>query len=267
MSKLNILYVSSEIEPFLNTGKTAEYLKRLPVAMHEAGMDIRVLVPRFGSINERKNRLHEVVRLSGTAIPVGDDDKSLIIKVATLPQGKIQVYFIDNEDFFQRKAVFEDKDGNFFDDNDERAIFFCKGAIETVKKLGWSPSIVHCCNWASSLVPFYLKTSFANDPLFKDSKIIYSVFNNAFNYTFGSDLAEKIALPGIENEVLKNIKSNDFAGFIQLGMQYSDKIIRAEEDTSDAINQLFDEFPEKTVPYISSQDTQAFKELYQSLVS
>ncbi len=266
MSKLNILYVSSEIDPFLSSTKVAEYLKRLPVAMHERGFDIRILVPRFGNINERKNRLHEVVRLSGTAIPVGDDDKPLIIKVASLPTAKIQVYFIDNEDCFQRKAVMYDKEGNFYADNDERAIFFCKGAIETVRKLGWAPNIVHCSDWFTALVPLYLKTSYANDPIFKDCKIISSIFDNPFDFKFGDDLAEKVSMVGIDDELLKNIKSNDFFGFLKIAMQFSDKIIRAEEHTSARIDELFNEFSNKAVEYIPSEDFEKFQALYLSMV-
>jgi starch synthase len=266
MAKINILFISSEIDPFLAASKVADYFKRLPVAMHERGFDTRILVPRFGNINERKNRLHEVVRLSGTAIPVGDDDKPLIIKVASLPTAKIQVYFIDNEDCFQRKAVMEDKEGNFFADNDERAIFFCKGAIETVRKLGWAPNIVHCTDWFTALVPLYLKTSYAADPLFQDCKIISSVFDNAFTHVFADDLADKVSMKGIEPDMLKSIKSNDFFGFVKIGMQFSDRIIRAEENTGEKIDELFKEFSEKTIDYIPSSDFEAFKELYTSLV-
>src|SRR3954468_13862980 len=141
MSKLRILYVASEINPFLQTTQVADFVRKLPQAMQEMGMEIRILVPRFGLINERKNRLHEVVRLSGINIAVGDDEKPLVIKVASIPNAKLQVYFIDNEDYFQRKSVFVDKNNNFHQDNDERAIFFCKGVLETVKKLGWQPDI------------------------------------------------------------------------------------------------------------------------------
>jgi starch synthase len=268
MSKLHLLYVSSEIDPFLSATKVSDYLRKLPIKMQDMGMEIRILVPRFGNINERKNRLHEVVRLSGTSISVGDDEKPLIIKVASMPSAKIQVYFIDNEDFFQRKYVFHDKDGKFYDDNDERAIFFCKGAIETVKKLGWAPDVVHCSDWFSAFLPLYLKTNFKDDPLFKDSKIVYSVFNNDFNHTFKEDVLPKAIMPGISEEMLKNIKTNDFLGFIKLGMQYSDKILKAEENLSENINELFNEFPEKTIGFIESTTSfQQFFDFYTELAS
>ena len=157
MSKIRILYVASEINPFLQTTEVAEFVRKLPQAMQEKGMEIRILVPRFGLINERKNRLHEVVRLSGINIAVGDEEKPLIIKVASIPNAKLQVYFIDNEDYFHRKSMFHDKENKFYEDNDERAIFFCKGVIETVRKLGWTPDIVHCNDWITSFIPFTLK--------------------------------------------------------------------------------------------------------------
>jgi starch synthase len=268
MSKLHLLYVSSEIDPFLSITKASEYLKKLPIKMQDMGMEIRILVPRFGNINERKNRLHEVVRLSGTSISVGDDEKPLIIKVASMPSAKIQVYFIDNEDFFQRKSVFHDKEGKFFEDNDERAIFFCKGAIETVRKLGWAPDVVHCSDWFTAFLPLYLKTIYKNDLLFKDSKIIFSVFNNDFEHTFTENVAEKAQMPEITEEMLKNIKTNDFTGFIKLGMQYSDKILKAEEDLSEKINEVFNEFPEKTIGFIESNvEFQQFFDFYTELAT
>jgi starch synthase len=267
MSKLHLLYVSSEIDPFLSATKVSEYLKKLPIKMQEMGMEIRILVPRFGNINERKNRLHEVVRLSGTSISVGDDEKPLIIKVASMPTAKIQVYFIDNEDFFQRKSVFHDKEGKFFDDNDERAIFFCKGAIETVRKLGWSPDVVHCSDWFTAFLPLYLKTIYKNDPLFSNSKIVYSVFNNDFGHVFKEDVAEKAKMPEIDDEMLKSIKSNDFLGFIKIGMQYSDKILKAEENLSENLNELFNEFPEKTIEFMDSMAFQPFFDFYTEMAS
>jgi starch synthase len=159
MSKLRILYAASEINPFLQTSEVADFIRSIPQVMQERGMEIRILVPRFGTINERKNRLHEVVRLSGINISVGDEEKPLVIKVASIPNAKLQVYFIDNEDYFHRKSVFVDSDNRFHADNDERAIFFCKGVLETVRKLGWAPDIVHCNDWMTSLIPMYMKTT------------------------------------------------------------------------------------------------------------
>lgn len=242
MSKLRILYVASEINPFLQTSEVANFVRKLPQAMQERGMEIRILVPRFGLINERKNRLHEVVRLSGINIAVGEEEKPLVIKVASIPNAKLQVYFIDNEDYFHRKSVFFDKEDNFHPDNDERAIFFCKGVLETVKKLGWAPDVVHCNDWMTSLIPVYLKTTFKNDPVFKDAKTVFTIYNNAFKHKFEGNIIEKVKMIDIEDSMLSNLKSADYEGFIKIGAEYADVVIKSDEDNCEDLDKLFAEF-------------------------
>lgn len=238
MSKLKILYVSSEINPFLKTSEVSDYVRKLPQYMQENGMEIRIMVPRFGLINERKNRLHEVVRLSGINIVVGDEEKPLTIKVASIPSAKLQVYFIDNEDYFHRKSVFTDKQEKFFNDNDERAIFFCKGVIETVKKLGWAPDIVHCNDWITSLIPMYLKTTYKNDPMFKDAKTVFTVYDTEFNHKFKNDLLDKVKMVDIEDKMLKNLETADYNGFIKIGAEYSDLVTKSSKNVETKINGL-----------------------------
>jgi len=262
MSKLRILYVASEINPFLQTSEVADFVRKLPQAMQEKGMEIRILVPRFGLINERKNRLHEVVRLSGINISVGDEEKPLVIKVASIPNAKLQVYFIDNEDYFHRKSVFHDKENKFYDDNDERAIFFCKGVIETVKKLGWAPDIVHCNDWMTSLIPLYLKTTYKNDPLFKDTKTVFTVYNNGFEHKFNNDLISKVKMIDIEDSMLSTLESGDYYGFVKIGMEFSDSVIKAEEDKS--LNGLFDEMKVETIEK-DENFTDSYYDLYNEL--
>jgi starch synthase len=247
MSKLRILYVASEINPFLETSHVASFVRRLPQAMQERGMEIRILVPRFGLINERKNRLHEVVRLSGINISVGEEEKPLIIKVASIPNAKLQVYFIDNEDYFQRKHVFVDKENVFYPDNDERAIFFCKGVLETVKKLGWAPDIVHCNDWMTSLIPLYLKTRYRLDPVFKDAKSIFTLYNSHFSHKFNNKtLFEKVKMLDIEDKMLNNLKTADFEGFIKIGIEYADAVIKAEESYSGDLDKLLSSIEDKS---------------------
>ncbi len=241
MSNIKILYVASEINPFLKTSEVAEFVRRLPQAMQERGMEIRILVPRFGLINERKNRLHEVVRLSGINISVGEEEKPLVIKVASIPNAKLQVYFIDNEDYFHRKSVFFDKEQKFFEDNDERAIFFCKGVIETVKKLGWSPDIIHCNDWMTSLIPLYVKTTYKNDPIFKESKTVFTIYDNNFTHQFGADLIEKVRMIDIDDSMLHPLKSANYEGFIKLGAQFSDAVIYANQQSTDGFKKLMAE--------------------------
>ncbi len=197
MSKKKVLIVTQEMDPYTELSEIAEMARRLPPYVQENGLEIRVLMPRFGTINERRHKLHEVVRLSGMNIIVDDDDYPLIIKVASLQEARMQVYFLDNEDFFKRKHVFTDDNGNHFDDNADRMVFFCKGVIETVKKFGWPPDLVHCHGWMTSLIPFYLKTAYKNDPLFQQSKVIYSVFNDTLESTFNRDTF--LAKAGINN--------------------------------------------------------------------
>ncbi len=228
MSKLRILYAASEITPFLATSSVADFVRALPEYMQEKELEIRILVPRFGLINERKNRLHEVVRLSGINITVGNDAKQLIIKVASIPNAKLQVYFIDNEDYFKRKAVFYDKNNKFFEDNDARTVFFCKGVLETVKQLGWAPDIVHCHDWMTSLIPIYLKTTYHNDPIFKKAQVIFTLYDNAFPCKFDEDFIEKVKIGGLKKEKLISLASADFGGLLQIGIKYADVVVRAE---------------------------------------
>jgi starch synthase len=267
MSKLRILYVASEINPFLQTTDVADYVRKLPQAMQERGMEIRILVPRFGLINERKNRLHEVVRLSGINITVGDEEKPLVIKVASIPSAKLQVYFIDNEDYFQRKSVFVDKDDKFFDDNDERAIFFCKGVLETVKKLGWAPDIVHCNDWMTGLIPMYLKTTYKNDPMFKDTKCVFTAYNNSFNFKFEDDILEKAKAMDVSDEALAHLRSADFEGFVKIACAYADVVVKADDDFSESLNQILDELPERKFALVEEDEnfTEAYYNLYNEL--
>lgn len=269
MSKVRILYVASEINPFLETSKVADFVRKLPQAMQERGMEIRILVPRFGLINERKNRLHEVVRLSGINISVGDEEKPLVIKVASIPNAKLQVYFIDNEDYFQRKYVFHDKEDKFYADNDERAIFFCKGVLETVKKLGWAPDVIHCNDWMTALIPLYAKTTYKNDPIFANSKVIFSVYNNSFEHKFKSDIIEKAMMLDVEEGMLANLQSADYEGFIKTGIEYADLAINTDENSDDKIKALFSSTEnDRTMDTLepSEETLDSYYELYNDLV-
>ncbi len=230
MSGTRILYVTSEIEPFLKITDVADFVRKLPQAMQEKGMEIRILMPRFGIINERKNRLHEVVRLSGTNIPVGTDEHPLIIKVASIPSAKLQVYFIDNEDYFKRKTIFHDKNDDWCEDNDERAIFFCKGVIETIKKLGWAPDIVHCNDWMTGLIPLYLKTIYKDEPMFKDSKMVFSIHDFVFEDMKEVNLSEKALKNDLDSQNL-GLFSTGYNGFIKLGAIHSDIVLDSTNDS------------------------------------
>lgn len=267
MSKVKILYISSEINPFTEENKISNYIRQLPEYMQDKGMEIRILVPKFGCINERKSRLHEVVRLSGINISIGEDDKPLVIKVASIPAAKLQVYFTDNDDYFARKTMLHDKEGKFYDDNDERAIFFCKGALETVRKLGWSPDIVHCSDWMAGLVPLYLKTHFKKDPVFRNSKSVFTVFDNAFEHKFSGDMTEKAKMSEITDAHLEHLKLNSYEGFVKIGMQFADIILKGEENYSDSHLAMFTEHADKNIEVAPSENNgDYYFNLYNELI-
>lgn len=230
MEKSRVLYITHEMVPYMQSEtEIAKASRELPQGMQERGWEIRNFMPRFGCINERRHQLHEVIRLSGMNIIVNDTDQPLIIKVASIPAGRIQVYFIDNEEFFQRKHILTDDSETFFNDNDERSIFFCKGVLETVKKLGWTPDIVHCHGWMAALVPFYLRTVFKNDPIFSGAKIVFSMYeNDRFDGTLNKDYVKK-ATEGIDGADLSAVGTPNFGGVLKGGIQYADAVIRSSE--------------------------------------
>lgn len=229
MSKYKVLFVAQEIVPYLSDSPMGQICRDLPQGIQEKGREIRTFMPRFGCINERRNQLHEVIRLSGMNLIIDDTDHPLIIKVASIQSARLQVYFIDNEDYFQRKAIFTDKSGEFFSDNDERAIFYARGVIETVKKLGWSPDIIHVHGWFSSMVPFFIKTAFKNNPLFSDTKIVCSIYDDDFKKSFNKESIKKLKHEGVTDKDIKQYKSLDFVGMMKAAIDFSDGIIQGSE--------------------------------------
>ncbi len=247
MAKTKILFITHEMSPFLEISKIAKITRQLPQAMQEKGFEIRILMPRFGNINERRNRLHEVIRLSGMNIVINDNDNPLIIKVASLPTARMQVYFLDNEEYFQRKSIFRDAKENFHADNDERMIFFCKGAIETVKKLGWMPDVVHCFGWMSSLVPMYLKTSYKEDPMFKNTKVVYSVYENCFSETLHKDLKTKSLMPEMSATDTALLKDSSCSALHINAINYADAVVKADENIDNAVIKFLSKQSDKNV--------------------
>ncbi len=267
MTKLRVLYVASEIAPFLQITEVAEIVRQIPQAMHDKGMEIRIIVPRYGTIQERKHRLHEVVRLSGINITVGDDEKPLLIKVASVPQAKLQVYFIDNDDFFHRKADWNDAHGNFCTDNDERSIFFCKGVLETVRKLGWAPDIIHCHDWMSALIPLYLKTTYRKDPVFNRSKCIYSVYNNHFTHTFNAtSLTDKLLAQDINKEEIVQLQEASYEGFTRLAIDYADVVIAGTTFYDEPTADLLKEYTSKK-EIIQVENPAEFHDIYHQVLT
>jgi len=225
MEKKKILYISQEITPYLPENDMSEISRYLPQGIQERGREIRTFMPRYGCVNERRNQLHEVIRLSGMNLVINDTDHPLIIKVASIQAARMQVYFIDNEDYFHRKCILADDSGIEFPDNDERAVFFARGVLETVIKLRWAPDIIHCHGWLTSLVPLYIKKYYHNNPLFRNSKLIYSVYNDDFKITLNSKFNEKLLLEGIEKDDVKVISDPTFINVSKLSINFSDGII------------------------------------------
>jgi starch synthase len=225
------------MDPYHIESEIASIARSLPEYVQEQGMEIRVLMPRFGNINERRHRLHEVVRLSGINIIIDSDDYPLMIKVASLPGARMQVYFLDNEDFFKRKGVFRDDKEKFYDDNSERMIFFCKGVIETVKKFGWPPDIIHCHGWMTSLIPLYLKTAYQNEPVFQNSTVVYSVYKNSFKESLPKSFIKKAPIKdSISPSDLELFKGADNTSLNIGGANYSDAIILGSEEIDKDVN-------------------------------
>lgn len=225
MERIRVLFATMEIDPFLKISNAADFIRKLPLGLQEKGYEIRILMPKFGVISDRKNRLHEVVRLSGINIRVGNEEKPLTIKVATIPNARLQVYFLDNEDYFQRKSVLTDpKNEDFHADNDERSIFFCKGVIETVKKLGWTPHIIHCHGWMTALIPLYLKTHFKEDPVFRNAKVVYTAYDNEIDQQLPSNFADKAKLEGTPLDLLHQYSGTHFGDISTAGMRMADAV-------------------------------------------
>lgn len=230
MSKSRILYVSQHVVPFLPATQMSSVSRNLPQGIHEKGREIRVFTPRFGKINERRHQLHEVIRLSGMNLSVDDTDHPLIIKVASIPTARMQVYFIDNESYFKRKFVLRDAEGELFPDNDERAIFFVRGVIETVKKLGWAPDIIHCNGWMANLLPAYLKDVYSEDPYFANSKVICSLYDEGFEGALNNRMVDKMVQDGIKPATVDVLKEPTFNNLNALAVAHADGLIIGSEN-------------------------------------
>lgn len=267
--KKRVLIVANELSPYIEFTDFAQILNKLAVKTFDAGIEVRIIMPRFGTINERRHRLHEVVRLSGINIIIDKDDYPLIIKVASLPSARLQVYFMDNDDYFKRKTVFHDDQEQFFDDNAERMIFFCKSALETVKKFGWPPHVIHCHGWMTSLIPAYLKTAYKKEPVFSYSKVVYTAQSDQFS--------EKLSHNFIKKALISNeIKEKDMDVFkdgsnlaLTLGAsKCADVVIQGDDNLPAAFNEeIKTSRYKKVVKYDESwkEDITPLLDLYKSL--
>jgi starch synthase len=267
MKDKRVLYVSSEVIPYLPETEISSMSFEAPRMINNNGGQIRIFMPRYGNINERRHQLHEVIRLSGMNLVINDLDMPLIIKVASIPKERIQVYFIDNEDYFKRKATFTDEDGNFYKDNDERAIFFAKGVIETVKKLNWAPDIIHVHGWLASFLPLYLRNYYGNEPLFENSKIVTSVYNQGFDGSLAKNTIDKIRFDAIDDEVISELEKPNYVNIMKIAVKNSDAVIVASEEIPQELNEYINTLGKPVLKYHNMENfSQAYLDFYSEKV-
>lgn len=236
---MKVLYAAAEISPFARMTNTADLLRFLPASLQDKGYEIRILLPKYGTINDRRNRLHEVIRLSGIEVEVGDKVESMRIKVASIPNAKLQVYFLDNDTYFKRKALFLNPESKeHYEDNDERIVFYNKGVLETVMKLGWKPDIIHCHDWPSGLIPFLVKEPYKDVDLFKETRIVYNIHHPQNFGVFDEKLLDLVHLP--ESVDRKKLLKDGKVDLRHLGLMYSDNVVTGNQ----LGNQLDEEFEE-----------------------
>lgn len=255
MEKPKILFVSQEIYPYTRESSMARMSRYLPQSTQESGKEIRTFMPRYGIINERRNQLHEVIRLSGINMIINDADHPLIIKVASIQAARMQIYFIDNEEFFHKKNMFQDKSGKYYENNDEKCIFFARGVLETVKKLGWTPDIIYCSGWFTSLVPLYAKLLYKDNPIFTNSKIITALYNDSFPGSLAASFPDKLAYDEIPQEVIGKYGKFTHHDLIHTAIDYSDGVVYATPEIASKpwVQEIMKEKKKPVLPYVDEK--------------
>jgi starch synthase len=249
MKDKRILYVSSEVVPYLAENEVSLMSYDVPKMINDQGGQIRIFMPRYGNINERRHQLHEVIRLSGMNLVVNDLDMPLIIKVASIPKERIQVYFIDNDEYFKRKSTFADEDGVMYPDNDERAIFFAKGVVETVKKLNWVPDIIHVHGWLASMLPVYMKHYYKNEALFSETKIVTSVYASSFSETLDVEMINKVKFDGVPHEAIADLEVPNYDNVLKTAVLNSDAVIIASNNLSPSLTKFIESSNKPFLPF------------------
>ncbi len=265
---VRILFISQEIYPYLSEETPIRMLNRkLPELCQANGFETRTFMPKFGEINERRNQLHEVIRLSGMNVIIDDTDHPLLLKVASIQNARIQVYFVDNDDYFKRRRGVVDEKGKEYTDNDERCIFFSRAVIETVKKLRWTPDIVVCSGWMAALVPVYLRTAFADTPFFQNLKIVYSLYEQGFKTPFGTKFASKSMMEGVTTRDLTRImnKQIDYVDLMRLALQYSDAVIQSSPSIDKDLTKFIKQEQKLFMPYTDGE-TEHYLDFFRSLL-
>lgn len=259
-----VLFITQEITPYVSASEMANVGRNLPQAIQEKGREIRTFMPKWGNINERRNQLHEVIRLSGMNLIIDDTDHPLIIKVASIQSARMQVYFIDNDDYFQNRLQTVDENGVEYDDNENRAIFYARGVLETVKKLRWCPDVIHCHGWMTALAPLYIKKAYKDEPSFRDTKIVFSVYEDDFKNPFSSDFASKLMLKGVTKKDVEPLQGSiDYATLCKFAIDYSDGVIQNSEKVNEEVMAYAAQSGKLVVNYQNPDDyANACDELY-----
>lgn len=267
MEDKRILYVSSELVPYLPENEVSLMSFDLPKMINDQGGQIRIFMPRYGNVNERRHQLHEVIRLSGMNLVVNDVDMPLIIKVASIPKERIQVYFIDNDEYFKRKSTFTDEEGVLFEDNDERAIFFAKGVIETVKKLNWVPDIIHVQGWMASLLPIYMKHYYKDDALFSETKIVTSIFQEGYEGILDAQISKKIQFDGVPKEAIQELDNPTYENLMMVAINHSDGVVMGAEEISLTLTKFIEASKKPFLPFAPKDVfAEAYTEFYKTQI-
>ncbi len=266
-TKKRILFIANEMSPYLELTDFAETVNKLAIKANESGMEVRCIMPRFGVINERRHRLHEVVRLSGINVTIDNDDYPLVIKVASLPNARLQIYFLDNEDFFKRKSIFHDEKENWFDDNGLRTVLFCKGALETVKKFGWPPDIIHCSGWMTGLIPMFSRNAYKKEPVFSNSKIVFTIGQQTFKEKLGNDFLKLATINDhITKKELEPFKDANNLAMFRGGATYADAITFGADKVDKKLQEQFAKVKgKKVIKYDEESDLTDYLQLYADL--
>lgn len=250
MKAKKVLFITQEITPYVPESAMSLVGRKLPQAVQEKGREIRTFTPKWGNINERRNQLHEVIRLSGMNMIIDDTDHPLIIKVASIQAARMQVYFIDNDDYFHPRLMTTDENGVEYEDNDERAIFYARGVLETVKKLRWCPDVIHCQGWMSSVIPIYIKTAYRDEPSFRDSRVVFSLFEENFQSNLKDDCLNQLLIKGMTPDLLKDVQLPiNAAELLRLGIRYSDGVIQNSPNVDPALMEYAKELGLPTLDY------------------
>lgn len=260
---MRILFIAPEITPYLPESEIGDICRHLPQGIQERGKEIRTFMPKYGCVNERRNQLHEVIRLSGMNLIIDDSDHPLIIKVASIQSARMQVYFIDNDDYFHRKSTLIDEEGVEHEDNDERSVFYSRGVLETVKKLRWSPNLIHIHGWFAALVALYIKRSYADEPLFRNTKVIISIYNDEFKESFKEQFSKKIKMKGVKEADLKPYilakERTTYINLMKLAISFADGVIQGSETIEP---ELLSFIAEKEKPFLNYQSGEGYIDAY-----